>query len=68
MAQHCPHCHSRAARAKCAICNREMCEDCISYGDMGPMCGLCKDREDAWKRYEASGSTLPFDEWYDTNA
>jgi hypothetical protein len=45
-----------------------MCEDCISFGDAGKMCGLCKDREDGYKRYLKSGSKMPFDEWYDKNA
>lgn len=64
----CPHCwQSSARRCHCEVCNREMCEDCISYGSMGEMCGLCKDREDARRAYRQSGSRQPFDEWYDQN-
>lgn len=43
--QRCPHCHSDAPLVDCATCTRTMCEDCISYGDAGKVCGLCRDRE-----------------------
>lgn len=45
-----------------------MCEDCISFGDAGPVCGLCKDREDGYHRWQAMGQPGEFDEWYDVNA
>ena len=68
----CPHCQSSAARAACVTCNRDMCEDCISFGDAGKVCGLCRDREVGhwrWAHATAIGqTTLPFDEWYDINA
>ena len=43
--QTCPHCHSTAPLVQCCTCTREMCEDCISYGQAGKMCGLCLDSE-----------------------
>jgi hypothetical protein len=64
----CPHCHGRAGRVHCVTCNREMCEDCVSYGEAGPACGLCRDREEASSRYalyKAGGGLLAFDDWYD---
>jgi hypothetical protein len=64
----CPHCHSRAKSAHCTTCMRVMCEDCISFGDAGPVCGLCKDREDGYHRWQAVGQPGEFDEWYDINA
>ena len=41
----CPHCHSKAPHVACVTCQREMCEDCIHYGEAGKVCGLCLDRE-----------------------
>lgn len=68
----CPHCHSRATIVHCVTCNREMCEDCISYGDEGKVCGLCKDREDSQKRYDRLPQkvrdSISYDDWYDQNA
>lgn len=64
----CPHCRSTAQHVACAKCSRDMCEDCISLGELGPTCGLCKDREDGYKRWLAAGSPGSFDEWYDKNA
>lgn len=68
----CGHCYSREMHVAFAVTDREMCEDCISYGDAGKMCGLCKDREDGLKRWQRladkGATTLPFDEWYDVNA
>ena len=66
----CPHCDSRDLPVDCVTCNREMCEGCISYGEAGKVCGLCKDREDAVQRYKryvavVKINPLPFDEWYD---
>jgi hypothetical protein len=63
----CPHCYAVAIPAYCGSCNREMCEECISYGDAGKVCGLCRDREEGRKRWEASGSLMEFEEWYDKN-
>lgn len=41
----CPHCHKRDRPATCRVCEREMCEDCISHHpSVGPVCGLCLDR------------------------
>lgn len=73
----CPHCRARSYAVACVTCNRDMCEDCISFGDAGKVCGLCKDREDGRKRYDRlcvglnqeQVERLPdFDEWYDVNA
>ncbi len=68
----CPHCHTRSTSVSCVTCNREMCEECVSIGDVGKVCGLCKDRETALKRYERKcleGKPMPtFDDWYDENA
>jgi hypothetical protein len=68
----CGHCYSAAKHVACTTCNRDMCEDCISYGDAGLVCGLCYDREAGRYRYDAlvyAGRNLPpFDEWYDRNA
>jgi hypothetical protein len=64
----CPHCRTWAARADCVKCAREMCEDCIGQGELGPTCGLCRDREDGEARWRRSGSPLPFDEWYEAHA
>jgi hypothetical protein len=69
----CPHCSSRETLVDCVSCNREMCEGCISFGDVGKVCGLCYDREQVKKRYEKYADTyqgsppLKFDEWYDIN-
>lgn len=67
----CDNCGCRS-NVSCVTCNRSMCEGCISYGNAGKVCGLCKDREDGRKRYDrlqAGGSNLDdFDEWYDANA
>lgn len=63
----CDHCGSTAPQVACAVCNRDMCESCIRYGDAGKMCGLCKDREDGVKRWVASGELGSFEEWYDKN-
>lgn len=41
----CPHCHEKSTPVSCAICTREMCEDCISFHTVGKICGLCFDRE-----------------------
>lgn len=61
----CGHCHGSAPAVACATCNRAMCADCVSYGDAGKVCGLCRDREVGRARWAASGSPLDFDEWYD---
>lgn len=66
----CKHCGSSALHAACVVCNRDMCEDCISYGDAGKMCGMCIDREDSLHRYRqyvkvVGVNPLSFDEWYD---
>jgi hypothetical protein len=64
----CPHCCGRAAAVACVSCGGEMCEDCVSYGDAGKVCGLCRDREEAasmYADYVAGGGTLAFDDWYD---
>lgn len=66
--QNCDHCHSKATHVSCVTCNRDMCEDCISYGDAGKVCGMCQDREDDYKRWERAGSPGDFDEWYDNHA
>lgn len=70
--RHCPHCRSSAERKHCAKCNRRMCADCISIGELGDECGLCVDREQGYRRWEklkAENKTiLDFDEWYDRNA
>jgi hypothetical protein len=67
----CPHCMSRASRACCVACNREMCEDCISLDGRGSVCGLCYDREAAVRKWERlggkEGTGLDADEWYDKN-
>lgn len=67
----CPHCMSKASKVYCIVCNREMCDDCISIDNRGGVCGLCYDREEGRKRWEylkAQGlTTLDFDEWYDGN-
>ena len=42
----CPHCYAASPHVACTTCNRDMCEDCISYGLVGKVCGLCKDREE----------------------
>lgn len=41
----CPHCGAKATPASCVTCTWEMCEDCISHGNAGKVCGLCLDRE-----------------------
>ncbi len=68
----CEHCRSRALHVACVTCQRSMCEDCISFGNAGKVCGLCKDREEGWARYNhllSQNRTLPpFDDWYDVNA
>jgi hypothetical protein len=71
VSKRCPHCYSFAAYVACVTCNRDMCEDCISYGEAGKVCGLCRDREGGyrrWQAYRSNGGTLDFDEWYDKNA
>jgi hypothetical protein len=65
--RYCPHCRSTAARAHCVKCNREMCKNCISLGNLGDTCGLCKDREDGYRDWQAVGSPGDFDDWYDAN-
>jgi hypothetical protein len=66
--RYCPHCRSRAPRVSCKKCNREMCQGCISAGNLGPTCGLCKDREDGYRSWQAAGKPSAFDDWYDQNA
>lgn len=63
----CPHCWSNGIPAYCVTCNREMCEECISYGDAGQVCGLCRSREEGYKRWQESAFEGEFDEWYDSN-
>lgn len=66
MYQHyCPHCRSYAPRAYCKKCNREMCSECISLGNLGPTCGLCKHREDGYRSWQMAGSPGTFDDWYE---
>ena len=66
--QRCPHCRSMAAHVACVKCNRDMCEDCISFGEVGKVCGICKDRKDGRRRWLRAGSPGDFDDWYDDNA
>lgn len=67
----CGHCFATSGKPQaCTKCNREMCSECISdHPDVGPVCGLCKDRLDAQGRYQEycrwANEPLPFDEWYD---
>jgi hypothetical protein len=41
---HCPHCHAASTPVSCVRCQRQMCEDCISYHSAGKVCGLCFDQ------------------------
>ncbi len=44
----CEHCDRRITgdnpHVACAVCNRDMCCDCISLHEVGGVCGLCFDR------------------------
>jgi hypothetical protein len=63
----CEHCHATyVGRVHCVKCNRQMCTKCISSGELGPTCGLCLDREEAWSTWSESNPKVDFEEWYDT--
>lgn len=66
----CVHCFSSAKHAGCVVCNRDMCEDCVSLDERGNVCGLCYDRHTAQTQYEeyrklVRNNPLDFEGWYD---